>query len=114
MLEILIANRNKLTGFPSEIGSLRSLRKVDVSYNQMQPFGNALENLPNLDELNLGNNPGFATDTLGPRARRLADKRTLLASKTERRALITRALGVQRSVLNKEQDAIMQEFAVEH
>ena len=69
----------------------------------------ALDKLPSLEDLNLTANPNLDLATLGTRTRRLVDKRALMASKNERRILIQRALGVQRNVLTREQQAIFRE-----
>ena len=54
----------------------------------------------------------MSTGHMGPNTRRLCDKRSLLSSKEERRALITRALGLRKQVLQKEQQVVMEEIRV--
>ena len=54
----------------------------------------------------------MSTGHMGPNTRRLCDKRSLLSSKEERRALITRALGLRKHVLLKEQQVVMEEIRV--
>lgn len=115
VLEKLIVHRNRLVEFPAEMSNLRSLRYIDASYNSIRHIGLELESLPHLEELNLGHNDelekgNMGMGQMGPRTRRLCDKRGLLASKEERRALITRALGLQKKILLKEQQAVMDEL----
>ena len=133
LVELNIA-KNKLSDFPEKMGELKQLRVLDASYNNFEVIGDRLEYLPNLDDLNLSFNPKLNTGLLhlgkpscqpayqptnqpnpdsfniyrftGTRTRRLLEKRALMSSKAERRALITRALGVQHSSLVREQNVI--------
>ena len=114
-LEVLMCHRNSLTDLPLEMKRMKSLRSLDISHNKVKSIGTLLELNHNLDELNITNNEGLVDDgndnDIGPRARRLRDKRTLLSSKSERRLLITRALEISRKVLSKEQDLILNEYS---
>ena len=109
-LEILLVDRNHLLDFPADMQNMRSLRILDASFNYLSNVGTALDKMASLEDLNLGANPDLDTETLGTRTRRLVDKRSLMASKEQRRALITRALGVQRNVLTREQQMIFREI----
>ena len=109
-LETLLVDRNQLLEFPKDMHTMRQLRVLDASFNALTTVGTALDKLPALEDLNLGANPDLDIETLGTRTRRLFDKRCLMASKAERRILITRALGVQRNVLTREQQAIFREI----
>lgn len=108
-LEELLVDRNQLLEFPKDMQTLRTLRLLDASFNALTNVGTALDKLPSLEDLNLTANPNLDLVTLGTRTRRLVDKRALMASKNERRVLIQRALGVQRNVLTREQQAIFRE-----
>ena len=115
VLEKLIIHRNQLVEFPAEMANLRRLRYIDASYNNIRHVGLELETLPHLEELNLSHNDeldkgNMGLGEMGPKTRQLCDKRGLLASKQERRALITRALGLQKKILLKEQQAVMDEL----
>ena len=109
-LEVLLVDRNQLLDFPKDMHTMRMLRVLDASFNALSAVGTALDKLPALEDLNLGANPDLQIDTLGTRTRRLVDKRALMASKAERRILITRALGVQKNVLTREQQQIFREI----
>jgi len=109
-LEILLVDRNQLLDFPKDMQNMRSLRNLDASFNALTNVGTALDKMPSLEDLNLSANPDLDIATLGTRTRRLVDKRALMASKIERRILITRALGVQRNVLTREQQQIFREI----
>jgi Leucine-rich repeat (LRR) protein len=110
LLEVLIAHRNKLSSFPIEMGSLKALKILDVSYNNLTTLGSTFELNLNLEDLNTANNELLSTDNMGPRTRRMCDKRTLLASKVERRKLITRALAVSKNVIVREEQVIFDEY----
>jgi Leucine rich repeat len=115
VLERLIVHRNRLTAFPDDMNNLRYLRFIDASHNFIAHVGLELEQLPLLEELNLGKNPplekgNMGLGHMGPKTRQLCDKRSLLASKGERQALIARALGLRKKVLQKEQQAVVEEM----
>ena len=115
VLERLIVHRNRLTEFPADMHHLRCLRYVDASHNDIAQVGLVLESLPLLEELNLRNNlpldkGNMGLGHMGPKTRQLCDKRSLLASKSERQALIARALGLRKKVLLKEQQAVVDEM----
>jgi hypothetical protein len=111
-LEKLVCHRNKLEAFPADMICLRQLRSIDASYNNIRRLGNVLEGLSNLEELNLTNNEALERGNssvgtlMGPRTQRLFDKRSMFAAKAERRAIITRSLGVQHRVAAREQELI--------
>ena len=65
-----------------------------------------MDRIPALEDLNLSNNPHLDVEKLGTRTRRLHEKRMLLSSKKSRRAMIERALNIQRNTLSREQEAI--------
>jgi hypothetical protein len=54
--------------------NLKSCRVIDASYNNFTDVGETLEMMPNLEELNMGENPGLQIEKLGTRTRRLVDK----------------------------------------
>jgi hypothetical protein len=89
---------------------LRSLNTIDASVNDFVSIGDQLENIPNLEDLNLKDCKLLKTGILdmGTRTRRLYEKRILMTSKIERRALITRALNIQKTALIREQNIIYQ------
>lgn len=109
-LEVLMCHRNKLLSLPADMKQLKRLKVMDASHNNLTEIGLILESNSELEDLNITNNEDLIKDDMGPRARRLLDKRALLSSKTERRTLITRALGISRKVLAKEQQVIFNEF----
>lgn len=109
-LDTLLLDRNQLEAFPPAMHTMRNLRVLDASHNCIINIGSALDVLPSLDDLNLSHNPNLVTAALGTRTRRLMDKRNLMASKSERRVLIQRALAVQRAVLTREQQSIFREI----
>jgi hypothetical protein len=111
MLEQLVVHRNKLKGLPMGLGILRYLKSVDASFNEITVVGPIFENSMKLEELNLSNNPDIDVDSMDARTRRLYEKRAVQGSKASRRALIQRALGVQRDVLTREQQII---FRAQH
>lgn len=108
-LEVLMVHRNKLISFPSEMNKMVFLKTIDASFNNIQKIENTFESNNYLQDLNLANNENLVYDSIGPIARRLCDKRDLLASKSKRRALIIRAQSISKSVLNAEQQIIMDE-----
>jgi len=108
LLTHLLCDQNKLSGFPENMKEMRSLQVLSASSNQIVVVGESLENVPNLQDLNLANNPQLEVKSMGTRARRLHEKRVMMASKEERRALITRALNMQKRVLVREQDIVIE------
>lgn len=107
-LETLLLNHNELQTFPAGMGTMRTLRILDVSHNQLVEVGTLLDRIPALEDLNLTSNVHLDIEKLGTRTRRLYEKRVLLSSKKSRRAMIERALNIQRNVLSREQEAIFQ------
>jgi len=107
LLSTLYAQQNKLKELPDGMNEMLNLRYLDVSDNCLEYVGDKLETIPRLETLNLSGNPNLQVSTLSDRTRMLYEKRKLLASKDERRALVKRALGIQRNVLLKEQDLII-------
>lgn len=105
-LETLLVDRNQLQTFPGNMGNMRTLRLLDASNNQLIEVGTLLDRIPALEDLNLSNNPHLDVEKLGTRTRRLHEKRMLLSSKKSRRAMIERALNIQRNTLSREQEAI--------
>jgi len=79
-----------------------------LSYNNIKVLGDQFERMINLHSLNLTGNSELDVDGLPIRTRRLHEKQQLLRSKSERRALIQRALGIRNNVLQKEQSMIME------
>lgn len=108
-LEVLTVHHNQLTALPNSMECLKHLRSFDASYNMIQSVGDVLEELVYLDQLNLVHNSETIEQTMGPRTSRLYRKRALLSSKVERKVLIQRALCIRKNVLNREQEAIIQE-----
>lgn len=106
LLEVLSIHHNQLERLPEGIENLRLLRQLDASYNNITQVFDELEGLMFLDILDLSNN-NIMTEMMGPRTRRLCDKKALLSSKEKRRVLIERGLCVRRNVLNREQQAIL-------
>lgn len=109
LLEVLILSRNMLKTLPANLKSLKSLRSLDLSFNLLNRIGNCLDGLNNLEELNMSDNPDLDLDGVEARIRRINEKRNIMASKSARRALITRALSIQRDVLTHEQQLIFRE-----
>jgi len=109
-LTILYVQNNKLNKFPDNMRELRSLNTIDASVNDFVSIGDQLENIPNLEDLNLKDCKLLKTGILdmGTRTRRLYEKRILMNSKIERRALNTRALNIQKTALIREQNIIYQ------
>lgn len=107
LLSTLLLQYNKLNNFPNNMNELLNLKYLDVSYNCLEYIGDKLEYIPKLETLNLSNNDNLNISSLSERTRMLYEKRKLLSSKNERRALVNRALGIQKSVLLKEQANIM-------
>ena len=107
LLSTLHVQQNKLKEFPNGMNEMLNLRYLDASDNQLEYVGDKLEGIPRLETLNLSGNPNLQVSTLSDRTRMFYEKRKLLSSKDERRALVKRALGIQRSVLVKEQANIM-------
>ena len=107
LLSTLYVQQNKLKELPDGMNEMLNLRYLDVSDNCLEYVGDKLETIPRLETLNLSGNPNLQVSTLSDRTRMLYEKRKLLASKDERRALVKRALGIQRNVLLKEQDLII-------
>lgn len=105
-LERLLVDRNQLQTFPENMGNMRSLKILDASHNQLIEVGSLLDRLPSLEDLNLAENPHLDPERLATRTRRLHEKRVLLSSKKSRRAMIERALNIQRNTLSREQEAI--------
>jgi len=105
-LDTLLVDRNQLQTFPINMGTMRTLRVLDASHNQLIEVGSLLDRIPALEDLNLTGNPHLDKEKLGTRTRRLFEKRQLLASKGGRRAMIERALNIQRNILSREQEAI--------
>ena len=105
-LETLLVDRNQLQTFPANMGTMRSLRILDASHNQLVEVGSLLDRIPALEDLNLTGNSLLDKETLGTRTRRLFEKRELLSSKKSRRAMIERALNINRNTLSREQEAI--------
>jgi hypothetical protein len=105
-LETLIIDRNRLTELPNGMFNLKKLQILNSSHNLIEHIGDNLEGLNNLDDLNLSENPNLDIVTMGPQCKRVYDKRLLLASKANRRILITRALGIQKSTMEREQNLI--------
>lgn len=105
-LETLIVDRNRITEFPIGMKNLKKLQILNASHNLIQYIGDNLEGLNALDDLNLSENPNLQIGTMGPQCKRVYDKRLLLASKANRRILITRALGIQKSTMIREQNLI--------
>ncbi len=105
-LETLLVDRNQLRTFPPNMGTMRTLRLLDASNNQLVDVGTLLDRIPALEDLNLTGNPHMDVEKLGTRTRRLYEKRMLLSSKHSRRAMIGRALNIQRNTLSREQEAI--------
>ena len=89
------------------MSDMLNLRYLDVSDNCIEYVGDKLEGVPRLEILNLSGNPNLQITTMSDRTRMLYEKRKLLASKDERRALVKRALGIQKAVLLKEESNIM-------
>jgi len=105
-LEKLLVDRNQLQTFPENMGNMRTLRILDASHNQLIEVNTLLDRIPALEDLNLSSNPHLNIGKLGTRTRRLYEKRELLSSKNKRRAMIERALNIQRNTLSREQEAI--------
>ncbi len=105
-LETLLVDRNQLQTFPTNMGTMRTLRVLDASHNQLVEVGSLLDRIPALEDLNLTGNSLLDKEKLGTRTRRLFEKRELLSSKRSRRAMIERALNIQRNTLSREQEAI--------
>uniref|UniRef100_A0A8D0H8U7 LRCH3 n=1 Tax=Sphenodon punctatus TaxID=8508 RepID=A0A8D0H8U7_SPHPU len=55
-LKVLIASNNKLPALPEEIGSLSSLRQLDVSSNDLQSLPTSVGSLESLRDLNIRRN----------------------------------------------------------
>lgn len=55
-LKVLIASNNRLTALPSDIGSFRQLRQLDVSCNEIQSLPAQIGNLESLRDLNVRRN----------------------------------------------------------
>lgn len=106
LLEVLFIHHNQLVCIPEGIENLRLLRHLDASYNKITRIENELEGLLFLDILDLSYND-ISIEMLGPRTRRLCDKKALFSSKDKRRVLIQRGLCVRRNVLNREQQVIL-------
>eukprot|EP01034_Spumella_vulgaris_P023473 gene23473-29690_t len=120
-LEALVLHHNRLSTLPpqNQMNSLKSLRLLDVSHNLLGSVGDELETLMRLDELNLGHNrhdSGREMDlsNIGGRARDLHEKRELFVSKGARRVLVSRAIDVQKRVVAREQQRIVQEYTDSH
>ena len=105
-LERLLVDRNQLQTFPENMGNMRSLKLLDASHNQLIEVGSLLDRIPALEDLNLSSNPLLNIEKLATRTRRLHEKRELLSSKKSRRAMIERALNIQRNTLSREQESI--------
>jgi len=107
LLSSLYVQQNKIKNFPDGMSDMLNLRYLDVSDNCIEYVGDKLEGVPRLEILNLSGNPNLQITTMSDRTRMLYEKRKLLASKDERRALVKRALGIQKAVLLKEESNIM-------
>jgi Leucine-rich repeat (LRR) protein len=117
------------------MNELRALQSVDLSHNQLSSIGEHFERMISLHTLDLSGNESIDPDNLPTRTRRLHEKvirespllktsltpfllspfplsldsqQQLLKSKSERRALVKRALGIRHQVLMKEQETIME------
>lgn len=108
-LETLLIDRNQIETFPEGMHPMRNLVKLDASHNKLVDVGTKLDRLAALDDLNFNMNPSLNIEQLGTRTRRLHEKRQLMASKSERRVLIKRALDIRREVLNREQESIFRQ-----
>jgi Leucine-rich repeat (LRR) protein len=107
LLSSLYVQQNKIKNFPDGMKDMLNLRLLDASDNCIEYVGDKLEGVPRLEILNLSGNPNLQITTMSDRTRMLYEKRKLLASKDERRALVKRALGIQKAVLLKEESNIM-------
>ena len=107
LLSSLYVQQNKIKNFPDGMSDMLNLRILDASDNCIEYVGDKLEHIPRLDTLNLSGNNNLQVSTMSDRTRMLYEKRKLLSSKDERRALVKRALGVQKAVLLKEQANIV-------
>ena len=110
LLETLDVQRNKLDSLPAKINELRSLHHFDVSWNNLRFVSDSLEDVQALKTLNLSNNP-IDIESLPPRIKRFYEQRVLFISKNERRILIQRALGVRRTIVNREKEEILQSLS---
>lgn len=107
LLSSLYVQQNKIKNFPDGMKDMLNLRLLDASDNCIEYVGDKLEGVPRLETLNLSGNDKLQVSTMSDRTRMLYEKRKLLASKDERRALVKRALGIQKAVLLKEESNIM-------
>lgn len=107
LLEVLNLSYNKIKAVPECMSELSSLQQVDLSHNNISSIGNQFERMIQLGKLDVTSNPDLDVEHLPLRTRRLYEKQILLKSKSERRALVQRALGIRRSVLQKEQSDIL-------
>ncbi|CAH8278912.1 unnamed protein product [Arabidopsis lyrata] len=66
-LKTLDLHNTSLTGAIQNVGSLKDLQKLNLSFNQLKSFGSELEDLVNLEVLDLQNNSlqGSVPETLG-------------------------------------------------
>ncbi|BAB09427.1 receptor protein kinase-like protein [Arabidopsis thaliana] len=66
-LKTLDLHNTSLTGAIQNVGSLKDLQKLNLSFNQLESFGSELEDLVNLEVLDLQNNSlqGSVPETLG-------------------------------------------------
>jgi len=106
-LEEILASRNKLEEIPQELEPLKILKKLDVSYNEIkEPVPESLiVKLKELQDLDLtGNN--LDPESMGYKTRQMYEKRLLFSSKSMRRCFVTRALGINKEVIAKEQEVI--------
>lgn len=57
---------------PDSLRLVKSLKSVDLSFNDIHDLRDILENLPLLEDLNLNHNPNLGE--MAPRTRRLHEK----------------------------------------
>lgn len=110
-LEVLLCQHNSISELPNGMGKLIRLKSLNISFNKLTTLGSQLEQNTFLENLNVTNNENMSFAELGERARRLIDRRILLSSKMQRRALIVIALKVSENVILREQSLILSKLS---
>lgn len=111
LLVSLNVSRNKIATVPKDMAPMRSLKTLDLSSNALTIVGDVFDGPPQLEELNLSDNPDMDLKSMSDKSRRMHEKRQLFRSKASRRVLIGRALGIRKDVLVREQEHIQNEIA---
>jgi Leucine-rich repeat (LRR) protein len=106
-LEEILASRNKIQELPEELEPLKILKKLDVSYNEIEePISESLiVKLKELQDLDLTGNR-LEPESMGYKTRQMYEKRLLFSNKSMRRSFVTRALGINKEVIAKEQEVM--------